>query len=873
MKSIAKKSLPHLVAIITFFVATNLYFLPLHQGKGLSQHDIEQFKGSAQEIIEHREQFGEEPLWTNTMFAGMPAYLISTKFSGNLLVKVDKVLQMSKRPAGFIFFALVGFYILLLVLKVNPWLSIVGAFAYALSSYFFIVIAAGHNAKMHAISYVAPMIAGIILAFRGKYIGGFALFALFLGLNLNAGHVQITYYAGFIILALGIAFLIDAIKEKTYNKFLKAVGVLALAGVLAVGANFSRLYFTWESGKYSIRGASELSSNDEDRTSGLDKEYATAWSYGKTETFNLLIPNLMGGSSAADFGTNSNTYDFLIKNRVPPAQAKAIVAQLPAYWGPQPMTSGPVYIGAIVIFLFVLGMFILKGPMKWALFGVTLLGIMLAWGHNFLLGDFLKYSFIVSGFALLVDFYIKRSNSQLSKVFVKEIVVVSIGVVFIILGIFIGKIFSEEFYNHPFTYIFLDFFPGYNKFRTVSMILYIAEFTIPLLGILALKEIYQESITKERFIYGLKWAVGITAGLCIFFIVFGSALFHFDAEIDYRYIESGYPAEMFEAVRMDRKAMLRTDAFRSLIFILLGASVLLGYFFKKLKPFHFIGLLMVLIIADMWTVNRRYLNNDNFVPQSKSEKPFVPTNADRQILADNTKYFRVYNLTVSPFNDASTSYFHKSLGGYHGAKLRRYQELIDYHITRGNMAVLNMLNTRYIIEQSQQGPVASFNPNALGNAWFVDSVEVVENADAEIAALNAFNPKTTAIVDKRFLEGVESYSSSPSVTDTIFLSDYRANRLAYKYNLENPRLAVFSEIHYPVGWVAKVNNEELEHIRVNYLLRAVLLPAGENEVVFEYKPKMFEVGHKVDLASSILILLLVIGWIGNGLFKAWFSEN
>lgn len=809
MKSFAKKSLPHLVAIITFIIATNLYFLPLHQGKGLAQHDIEQFKGSAQEIVEHREQFGEEPLWTNTMFGGMPAYLISTKFQGNLLVKVDKVLQMAKRPAGFIFFTLVGFYILLLVLGVNPWLSIIGAFAYALSSYFFIVIAAGHNAKIHAISYVAPMIAGLFLTFRGKYLGGFALFSLFLGLNLNAGHVQITYYSAFIALAIGIAFFIEGLREKQYAKFSKAVGVLLLASVLAIGANFSRLYFTYESGKYSIRGASELTSNNDDRTSGLDKEYATAWSYGKAETFNLLIPNLMGGSSAADFGTNSHTYDFLIKNRVPPGQAKAITKQLPAYWGPQPMTSGPVYIGAIVVFLFVLGMFLLKGPIKWSLFGVTILGIMLAWGHNFM---------------FLTD-------------------------------------------------LFLDYFPGYNKFRTVSMILYIAEFTIPLIGILALKEVYQGSVAKEKFLKGFKWAVGITAGFCLFFIVFGGALFNFDADIDYQYIASGYPAEMFDAIRLDRKAMLQADAFRSLVFVLLGAAVVLGYYLKKLKPALFIGLLGVLIIADMWTVNRRYLNNDNFVPQSKAENPFVPTNADKQILADKTLYFRVYNLTVSPFNDASTSYFHKSLGGYHGAKLRRYQELIDHHITQGNMDVLNMLNTRYIIERGEQGPVASFNPNALGNAWFVDSVEVVENADEEIEALSSFNPSTTAIIDKRFTDTIDGYKSIQSEGDTIFLKDYRANRLVYKYNLENPRLAVFSEIHYPTGWSVTINGEEINHIRVNYLLRAALLPAGSNEVVFEYKPKMFDVGYKIDLVSSILILLIMLGWFGQGVVKSWFSEN
>ncbi|MFP4556663.1 MAG: hypothetical protein ACLFNU_07315 [Bacteroidales bacterium] len=811
MKSVFKNSIPHFAAIIIFILASYIYFFPVLQGQGVKQHDIEQFKGSAQEIIEHREAHGEEPLWTNSMFGGMPAYLISTNFGGNLLTFVDNVLQFGKRPASYMFFTLVGFYILLLVLKVNPWLSIVGAFAYALSAYFFIVIAAGHNAKMHAITYVAPMLAGMFLAFRGKYLGGFVLFALFLGLNLNAGHVQITYYAGFVMLAIGIAFLIDTIRDKSYAQFSKAVGVLLLAAILAVGANFSRLYFTWESGKHSIRGASELTDRKDDRTSGLDKEYATAWSYGVAETFNLLIPNLMGGSSSADFGIDSQAYKFLIENRVPPAQARDIVKQLPAYWGPQPMTSGPVYLGAVVVFLFVLGLFLLRGTTKWALFGVTLLAIMLAWGSNFM----------------------------------------------------------------PLTDFFLNYFPAYNKFRTVSMILYIAEITVPLIGILALKEIFQGNVNKEKFMHGFKWAVGITGGICLFFALFGSSFFHFEAEVDQRYIQSGYPAEMFDALRLDRQSMLRADAFRSLVFILLGAAALLGYQLKKLKLQHAIAIIGVLIIADMWTVNRRYLNNDNFVPNSKVERPFVASHADKQILADTTTYYRVYNTTVSTFNDASTSYFHKSIGGYHGAKLRRYQEIIDNHIQPGreNWDVLNMLNTRYTIRRTEQGQAARYNPRALGNAWFVDSVKMVNNADEEIAALRNFDPAKVAIVDKRFEEIVKNYKPSPAPTDTIYLTDYRANRLVYKYKLKEDRLAVFSDIYYPVGWHSKINNEEQEHFRVNYILRSMILPAGNNKVVFEYKPKMYKAGYGVDLVSSLLIILSTLFWIGYEAYKYNFKEN
>ncbi|MFA5647405.1 MAG: YfhO family protein [Bacteroidales bacterium] len=805
MKLFLRKSIPHVTAVLLFLIATSLYFLPLMQGKGLSQHDIQQFKGSAQEVIEHREQYGEEPLWTNSMFSGMPAYLISTKYEGNKLSLVDELLRFTKYPSSLMFVALLGFYILLLALGVNPWLSIVGAFAYALSSYFFIIIEAGHNAKMHAIAYVAPMLAGVFLTFKKKYWAGFVLFALFFGLNLKTGHVQITYYAAFIGVAIAIGYLLDSIKTKEYKQYTKALGILVFAALLAVGANFSRLYFTYESGKYSIRGASELSTRQGDRTSGLDKEYATAWSYGKVETLNLLIPNLMGGASAADFGTDSHTYKLLVDNQYPAKQAKAIVKQLPAYWGPQPMTSGPVYIGAIVIFLFMLSLFVLRGNMKWALLGVTVLGIMLAWGKNFM----------------------------------------------------------------PLTDFFLHYFPGYNKFRTVSMILYIAEFTIPLLAIMGLQELFFGNVSKERFMKGFKWSLSITGGICLFFILFGKVFFSFETHFDSQY----FPPEMLEAVRLDRQSMMRADAFRSLAFILLSAGTLFAYRLKKFKMSHALAIFGVLIIADMWTVNQRYLSSENFVPQKMVDLPFTPSPADMQILADNELSFRVYNRSVSTFNDASTSYYHKSIGGYHGAKLRRYQELIDHQIAEGNIRVLNMLNTRYVIDPSEQGPVALLNPGALGNAWFVDSVTVVDNADQEMVALNSFDPKTTAVVDKRFAKQLTDYVAEPDENDQITLTDYRANRLVYQYSLSNDKVAVFSEIYYPAGWEATINGEVIEHIRVNYVLRGAILPKGNHEVVFEFKPKMFKAGYAIDLFSSLIIIVTALGWIAVSIRKSYMNKN
>lgn len=810
MKTIFRQSLPHLVAVGLFAISSYVYFFPLLEGKGLKQHDIEQFKGSAQEIIEHRAKTGEDTYWTNSMFGGMPTYLISPSYPGNKLKLIDRLLHFPKRPAGFIFVTLLGFYILLLVLRVNPWLSIVGAFAYALSSYFFIVIAAGHNAKIHAIAYVAPMIAGMILAFRGKYLGGLALFGLFLGLNLGAGHVQITYYAGFVIAAMAIAYLIEAIKQKDYIPYLKSVGVLAIAGILALGANFSRLYYTYDYGKDSIRGPSELSSREEDRTTGLDKEYATAWSYGKMETFNLLIPNLMGGSSMGDLGTDSHTYKYLVSNGVPQGQARQIAKSLPVYWGPQPMTSGPVYIGAIVIFLFVLGLFALKGPMKWAVLAVTILSIALAWGRNLM----------------------------------------------------------------PLTDFFLHYIPGYNKFRTVSMILYIAEFTMPFLGFMAIKQLWDGELSKEKFINSLKWSLGIVGGICLIFIALGGAILHFEAEMDMRYIEAGYPEQLFEALRADRQALMRADAFRSLVFVVLAAATLLAFYLKKLKPVYFIVALGVLIVSDMWVVNRRYLNSSNFEPIKKIDVPFSPSRADNQILADTTMYFRVFNLTVSPFNDASTSYFHKSIGGYHGAKMRRYQELIDHHLVKQNQAALNMLNTRYLITQGGDGPRAVFNPEALGNAWFVQNVITVENADEEIDALTGFNPANQAVVDKRFEHMLQHTDySSDDTTDYINLTSYSANKLVYKYRASKPRFAVFSEIYYSKGWQAYVDGEPVDHFRANYVLRAMVLPEGEREIVFVFKPKFVRTGFAIDLLSSILIIVTVLGWIGLEQYKSLSNKN
>lgn len=797
--------LPHLVAPIIFIIISLAFFSPLLEGKRLAQHDIAMWKGGAKEILDHKEKTGEVSLWTNSMFGGMPAYLVSVTHQNNLLRNIDRTLNLITVPASFLFIAMIGFYILLLVMGVNPWLSIVGSIAYGLSTYFVIVIGAGHNAKIKALGYVAPMIAGMLLTFRGKYLSGLALFSLFLGLNLYTGHPQITYYAGFIMIALFIAFIIDSFYSNTLNTIGKKIGILVIAGILAIGANFSQLWFTYDYGKDSIRGKSELTDDLHNKTTGLDKNYATQWSYGPAETFNLLIPNLMGGASAMSIGQNSETFKFLRKNGVPMNQTEAITNQLPTYWGPQPSTSGPVYIGAIVVFLFVLGLFVIKNATKWAILGVTLLAILLSWGDHFPMN-------------WLTD-------------------------------------------------LFLHYFPAYNKFRTVSMILVIVQFAMPFLGFLALKEIFEGKVNKADFMKSFKWSVGITGGLCLLFMVLGGAIFNFTGTVDQQLLSSGWPQELLNAIKADRQKLLWNDSVRSLVFVLIGAGLVYALYIKKLKPAYFLVALGLFITVDLWVVNKRYMDNKNFVTPTMVEEPFNATDADRAILADKDPNFRVFNLTVSPFNDASTSYFHKSIGGYHGAKMRRYQEVIEKHLSTGNMAVLNMLNTKYFIQPSQNGPIAMQNPDALGNAWFINEIKMVENADQEIAALSNFNPKTTVIIDKRFESAVKDFKTEADSTDYIKLDEYKPNKLIYSSLTSKPRIAVFSEIYYNKGWKVTIDGKPAEHFRANYILRAMVVPEGDHKIEFVFDPEMWYIGRNIDLASSLLILLIFAGWVGMSIYK------
>jgi hypothetical protein len=799
MKNIPiKGAIPYVAAIVLFVVLSLAFLSPLLEGKVLRQDDTIRFKGMSKEISDFREATGEEPLWTNAMFSGMPAYQISTKYKANLTRYIDKIFRLGlPHPADMVFLYMLGFFILLVVLGVNPWLAIVGSIAYGFSSYFLIILEAGHNSKAHAIGYMAPALAGMILAYRGKYLPGGILTLLFLSLEIRAGHPQITYYLMLLVLVLGITEFVGALRTKTLPHFLKATGILVVVAVIAVLTHITNLWATYEYGNYSIRGKSELTSQQENRTSGLDKDYATQWSYGIAETGTLIIPNFHGGASNGKLSTGSNTYKALIENNIPRGQAEELIRNMPTYWGTQPFTSGPVYIGAIVMFLFVFGLILIKGNFKWWLLAGAILSVLLAWGKNFM----------------------------------------------------------------PLTDFFLMYFPGYNKFRAVSMTLVIAELAIPILAFVALNEVFKSKKDDGRLLRALKLSLYITGGFVLLFILLPGLFFGFESAGDAQ-LKQAYPEWLIQAIMDDRQRILRLDAFRSLVFIVLSAAVIWAFVKGKLKSSYAIGLLALFTLVDMWTVGKRYLTTDDFVSKSKVERPYPMSKASEVILKDKDPNYRVMNFTVDPFADASTSYYHKSIGGYHGAKLRRYQELYDHYVKQNfNLDVLNMLNTKYFIQPDNNNrPSVLPNSEAFGNAWFVQDYLMVEDADEEIDALGKVDLETTAVIDKRFKPLLEGFAPTIDSTAAIKLIEYAPNHLTYQANTSKDQLVVFSEIYYKKGWNAYFDGTPVPHFRVNYVLRGMVLPAGRHLVEFKFEPKVYRVGERISFASSLLVILLVVGY-------------
>lgn len=820
-----KRYLPHVAAIAIFFIITAVFFGPLFDGKRIRQGDVEQFLGSSKEIKDFREKTGEEPLWTNSMFGGMPAYQISVLYPNNMVQYIQKtLLKLLPSPAAIILVGMLGFYILLLAFKIDPWLSVGGAITYGLSSYVIVILAAGHNTQAMAVAYMAPVLMGVIVALRGKMFLGAAFTALALSLEIYANHLQVTYYLLILIVFVAIGEAIRLVRAGEMNYLLKSFGLLAVAALIAILPNITNLMLTEEYGKASTRGKSDITidNKEQTKTNGLPIEYATQWSYGKSETFTLMIPDFQGGASAA---IGSYAEDAL--NDVDPNYKEYIGNRTSAYFGGQPFTSGPVYVGAIICFLFILGLFIVKDNIKWWLLGATVLAILLAWGSNFI------------GFT---EFF---------------------------------------FYNVP----------GYNKFRAVYMILVIVQITMPLLAMLTLREIITNAAELKSKLRSVYIAFALTGGVALLIYLMPTSFVTPTNMSDTQRItqdvqQQGGGKQDIDNVLMNletaRVSIVQSDALRSFMFILLTGALVFFFIRKPFGALPFAIVTTILLLADMWGVSRRYLTEDDYEPKKTTEGNFFMSPADEKILADQSQY-RVLNVATQTWQDARTSYFHKSIGGYHGAKLKRIQELYEQVLERqlydlrssmqkdlnndsmmrihlSRQSALNMLNGKYIIFNPEQGGVLT-NQFACGNAWFVNQLKIVPNADSEVVAVRNFNPRRTAIVDQIFQKELGEIKPRFDSTASISLVSYAPNDLKYQSNASSEQLAVFSEIYYDKGWNAYLDGKPVPHFRADFVLRGMKVPAGKHEIEFKFEPASYITGEKIALTGSLLLFLFVGGAI------------
>ena len=821
MKSL-KQWLPEVLVVILFVGISFAYFFPADiEGRILYRHDSSAVRGVGQEAHEYEERTGKVTRWTNALFGGMPTYQTapSYKSSTPLNTAITAYHLWLPENVWYVFVYLLGFYILLRAFDFRWYLATLGAIIWAFSSYFFIIIAAGHIWKVMALAYLPPMIAGIVLAYRGKYLSGLVVTAVFAAFEINANHVQMTYYYLFVIAALVIAYMIEGIRQKNYRHLLKATAACVMAALIAVCLNISNLYHTWQYSKESMRSASELVKKNADNqtSSGLDRDYITQWSYGIDETWTLLVPNTKGGASVP-------LSDSKIAMQHADNYYLGIYQQLGQYWGNQPMTAGPVYVGAFVLMLFVLGLFVVKGPMKWALLVVTILSILLSWGRNFM----------------------------------------------------------------PFTDFFLDYVPMYAKFRTVASILVIAEFTIPLLAMLALKKIVDEpELLKEK----AKWlyvSFVLTGGVALLFALMPKMFFPDFISVSELQAMAQIPADqaapLIQNLTEMRVAVFTADCWRSFWIIVIGTACLLLYKYRKIRVEWMTAALVVLCLFDMWQVNKRYLNDSMFVPATVREAPIAKTQAIDHILQDKSLDFRVLNLATSTFNENETSFYLKSIGGYHAAKLRRYQELVDAYIQKemsgvisaiskagGDMTqvkgdsvypVLNMLNTKYFILPLQGGQsVPLENPYTYGNAWFVNHVRYVANANEELDAIGSLDLRHEAVADQKFKEQLgESVPQDTVSLSFVRIKTYEPNQLTYEVESAKGGVVVFSEIYYP-GWTATVDGVEQTLGRVNYVLRALQVKPGKHEVVLSFFPKSIDHTETIAYISYVVLLLLIL-WLG-----------
>ena len=807
-----------MLAVLLFAVLAFAYFFPADiEGRILYRHDASAGRGAGQEGIEYMQKTGERSRWTNALFGGMPTYQMAPSYHST-----DKLSTMTKiyhlflpENVWYVFAYLLGFYILLRAFDFRQHLAALGSIVWAFSTYFLIIIAAGHIWKVWALAYLPPLIAGLVLAYRGKYLWGFVLTAIFTAFEINANHVQMTYYYLFIILAMVIAWLIDAIRKHQLAAFGKATAVCLAGAAIGVCINLSNLYHTWQYGQESMRGKSELvKKNSANQTSsGLERDYITQWSYGIDETWTLLIPNTKGGASVPMSESK------IAMEKADPTY-ESIYQQIGQYWGEQPGTSGPVYVGAFVMFLFVLGLLIVKGPMKWALLAVTILSVLLSWGRNFM----------------------------------------------------------------GFTDFFLDYVPMYAKFRTVASILVIAEFTIPLLAMMALKKLFDEPEGFSKYSKPIYISFGVTAGFCLLFALMPTTFFDgFVSSSEMRAL-STLPQEHIQPLISNlvdmRTAVFTADCWRSFWIIVVGMVLLMAYKYRKLKAEYTIGAILVLCLIDLWQVNKRYLNDEMFVPQSEREAPQQMSQTDELILRDKTLDYRVLNLASNTFNENETSYYHKSIGGYHAAKLRRYQEMIEQYISPemqrlmnavaeagGDMTqvkgdsicpVINMLNTRYFVFPLQGGQTVPIqNPYALGNAWFVDKISYAKNANEEILKVGQIDLRHEAVADEKFQAQLGD-AVTQDTTSTVDIKSYEPNQLTYEVNSGKGGVVVFSEVYYP-GWTATIDGEPAELGRVNYILRALNVKPGKHEVVLSFFPKSVDTTETIAYTAYAILILVLAG--------------
>lgn len=817
-----KKCLPDAIVIVIFAVISFAYFfVPVSQGKILFRHDSQASVGLGQELTQYEQRTGEVTRWTNSVFSGMPTYQISPSYNSTdgLSAVMSAYHLWLPDYVWFIFAYLLGFYILLRAFNFRQSLAALGSIIWAFSSYFLIIIAAGHLWKVMALAYLPPMIGGVVLAYRGKYLWGFIVTAVFTAFEIKANHVQMTYYYLFIVLFMVIAYLVQAIREKRLQHFFKASAILIAAALIGIAINISNLYHTWEYQKESMRGKSELTkANSANQTSsGLDRDYITQWSYGIDETLTLLVPDAKGGASVplSQNATAMAKANPEVENMLP-----QLYEAIPQYFGTQPGTSGPVYVGAFVLFLFVLGLFIVKTPIKWALLAATALSILLSWGHNFM----------------------------------------------------------------GFTNFFLDYVPMYAKFRTVASILVIAEFTIPLLAALALKRIVDEPtvLTKNmKYVYA---SLALTAGVALAIALMPSMMGPFVSDQE-RQMLSGIQGMtpdvqnmMLSSIATMRGAMVSADAWRSIVIIIIGVAMLLLFKAQKIKAIYLIVGISALCLIDLWQVDKRYLNDEMFVPKSERDTPQQATATDLQILKDKSLSYRVLNFASGAFNENNTSYFHKSIGGYHPAKLRRYQEMIDKYIApemqtamqaiankggvmsevdgRKLFPILNMLNAKYFIVPLQGNATTSIqNPYAQGNGWFVDKLTYVADANAEYAGVGKIDVSHEAVADKKF-EPILGQTQTNDSTARVVLTKYEPNNMTYTVSSTKGGVVVFSEVYYP-GWTATIDGQPAELGRVNYILRALNVKAGKHEVVLDFHPTSISTTETIAYAALIVLLFAI----------------